>query len=393
MNRQDWQSAFGDVPEDFHRRLCAALDGLEDGKMKKRFKFSTMLAAALIAALLITGAAVAATRLGILDHMNRYENAIVPLDGAEALVATDMGSAENEYATLTVEEALYDGQGVMLQLRIAPKDPEHDAIFSDDDREAYDFDEHPVPVAQNDSLGWYRDDGTWDEVETYEADGVRYYTDMYVEEVLGRKDGRRIIYSDFDFDIDGGEYSELMPSSSWDEETQPDGSVRIWMEADAEVPLPNRQIAMKVIGRTWTDAEALVPFDDIEFTLAADEDERRALLEPVGDGKGERCQVTGGEVLFTKIRGYVTVDYLVEPIEGEDRDTTISIVDADGQPIATGGGWQDNPEIVDGVQHCRAHWQIQSYDALPETIWFEVRADDAPEVSLGRIECRVEEVD
>ena len=48
MNRRDFQRAFGDVPEDFHLRLQETLDGLEEKNMKKKYKLSTVLIAAVL---------------------------------------------------------------------------------------------------------------------------------------------------------------------------------------------------------------------------------------------------------------------------------------------------------------------------------------------------------
>ena len=38
MKRSDWQNAFGETPDYFRRQLTSTLNGLEAGKMKKRYK-------------------------------------------------------------------------------------------------------------------------------------------------------------------------------------------------------------------------------------------------------------------------------------------------------------------------------------------------------------------
>ena len=95
MKRADWQRAFGEVPEDFHLRLRSTLNGLEEKEMKKKRNLTlTLLAAALIVALL-AGAGIAASKLGVFDMLKKTADPIVPLEGAQELVGTNLGSAEN----------------------------------------------------------------------------------------------------------------------------------------------------------------------------------------------------------------------------------------------------------------------------------------------------------
>ena len=55
MNQKDFQNIFGDAPEDFRLRLRETLDGLEEKNMKKRYKVSTVLIAAVILILALAG--------------------------------------------------------------------------------------------------------------------------------------------------------------------------------------------------------------------------------------------------------------------------------------------------------------------------------------------------
>ena len=128
MNQREWQNAFGDVPDTFRHQLRSTLNGLEEVKMKKRTKVSTLLIAAALAVALLAGAGIAATKLGVF-HMLDTAEPILPLEGAEALVGTNLGTVENDVAKLTVEQAVFDGQGALVQLRIAPKDAEKYVMF------------------------------------------------------------------------------------------------------------------------------------------------------------------------------------------------------------------------------------------------------------------------
>ena len=105
MNQRDWQNAYGNAPEDFHLRLVETLDGLEEKNMKQRYKLSTTLIAAVITVLLATGAALAANQLGIFEFFTNRADPILPLEGAEGMVLTGLGSVENELVTVTLEEA------------------------------------------------------------------------------------------------------------------------------------------------------------------------------------------------------------------------------------------------------------------------------------------------
>ena len=129
MNRKDMQRAFGNADDAFRLRLRQTLDGLEEKEMKKKYRLSTVLIAAVILVAVLAGAGIAASRLGIFDFLDTA-NPIVPLPGAEEMVATNLGTSENEYAVLSVEEAVFDGQGVMVKCRLTPKDAEKYAMFN-----------------------------------------------------------------------------------------------------------------------------------------------------------------------------------------------------------------------------------------------------------------------
>ena len=101
--------AFGTAPDAFRTQVNQMIDRLEDEPMKKRYKLTTILAAALIAALLGT-AAVAAYQGRLAEMFKSPEDglaneAVVP--GIQEMHETYEGSA----VRCTVQEALYDGEG------------------------------------------------------------------------------------------------------------------------------------------------------------------------------------------------------------------------------------------------------------------------------------------
>ena len=166
MNQKDWQRAYNDTPEDFHLQLIGTLDVLEERKMKKGFKFSAVLIAAVIMALLASGAYVA-SKLGIFHMLTHSASPIVPLEGAEEMVVAGLGYTENELVSVTVEEAMFDGQMVLVQFRLRPKNIEQYALFAafmqDTPEDVY--------ITENEQVG----DDEWE------------------FRVVGRRDGKQII--------------------------------------------------------------------------------------------------------------------------------------------------------------------------------------------------------
>ena len=70
MKAWDWNAAFPPVPENVHRRLEQALkQKKEPMKMKKALRPATALALTLAVLLALTGAALAAEQLGVLDYL------------------------------------------------------------------------------------------------------------------------------------------------------------------------------------------------------------------------------------------------------------------------------------------------------------------------------------
>lgn len=389
MNKHEWQKAFGETPESFRDQLRSTLNDLEDKNMKKRYKISTMLAAALIAALLIVGAGLASGKLGVFKILNRIE----PLDGAEEMVAVNLGSVENDLVTLSVEEAVYDGYGAILKLRIAPKDTEKHALYAamlqDAPEDIYNVESVPVEVG-NGEVFITTDEGEVIEIPTYEKDGKLYYEDQYEFRVLGRKDGRKMInYWPRISESDGRTFQDEEWGTgtffdTMDAEEQPDGSVIVWCEATGAENARPDQMDISVSARITLDGEE-VPIESIPVRLVNAEQERTVTLEPVGDGQGEGFKILSGEISFTRLKAYFKLDYVDQSnvIYG----TSVRLYDAEDNEIYTGSGWtrEIGRDAENPINH--AVMEMQSLEEIPESIWVEIKAiDDKP---LGRVECRV----
>ena len=367
MNQKYWQNAFGNAPEEFHLRLTHTLEGLEEREMKQRFKFSTALVAAVIAVVLVTGAAFAASQLGIFKfYMNRADP-ILPLDGVEEMAVTNLGSVENDLVTVTVEEALYDGQGALVQIRYTPKDPENYVLLSD----GLDF----------------------------EKEGDHYISRTYYEDgseliqMSGRIDGRKDIICGKNITLTDDAGGEIW-IGSWDGETQEDGSIVIWGSGLSDQPL-SENVTLNVKPGTlicgeWNDdlgsrETERVEIEELSVPMPTPEPERHVRYEPVDNGEGERFKVLSAEVSYTKLCAYLSVDYSYEQQDDELMGITFRVYGADGEPITLGTG---SGSVGDDIEHWSL--EMQSFDEIPESLWFEAKVI-GEDVTLGRVECRMVE--
>ena len=421
MKRTDWQSAFGEVDEDFHLRLRSTLDGLEERDMKKRKNYTAILLAAALIVALLAGAGIAATRLGVF-HMLDSADPIVPLEGAQELVGTNLGSVENELVKLTVEEAVFDGQGALVQLRIAPKDDQYvlfDSMLQDAPEELFETERVPLELAAGEqefemdgrSIRIVNGEDVWllvdgaevgipasaaealaQNLPIYTADGRVYYADMEEYRVLGSRDGREILGYWPLIRVEGeSEDAEALGLESFfdtlDAETQADGSVIVWASGYAEEPLGLDALTISCGAKVYPDGQT-IEMDALTLKLPRSEAERRVRIEPVGDGAGERFKILSGSIAFTKVRGYMQLDYSYKQAEnGEEMGIDFRIYDAEGRRITTGSGGSA-PDADGSTFHLVC--EMQSFAEVPETIWLEAKVI-GEDKTLGRVECRLVE--
>ena len=337
MKRTDWQNAFGEVDEDFHLRLRSTLNELEETDMKNRKNLAVIILAAALIVALLAGAGIAASQLGVF-HMLDSADPIVPLEGAQELVGTNLGAVENDLVKLTVEEAVFDGQGALVQCRLSPRDTERYAMFNsfmqDAPEEEYITETVPAEVAEG-SQEIETDDGvytiineaehsllfngvpiefpaSWDaaqaaNIPVYEENGAIYYGDYREYRVLGRRDGRQTI--DYWISVYTGD--DRIELDAYDAEGQADGSVLVWCSGFADEKLDAEEIEAHVIGEISVDGVDTM-LDEIAFTLPKTDAERRCSLQPVGEGKGERFEILSVSIAFTKVRAYMQLDYSYE---------------------------------------------------------------------------------
>ena len=389
----------------FLEQRVLAGEGKEKGKMRKKRRIVLALALALA---LLSVTAFAASKLDLFRFMEKVRDPIEPLDGAEALVSTDLGSAENELVTLRVEEAVYDGQGVMVLARLAPKDPEqyalHNSFFLDAPEEEYLVEYMPAEVPEGvypyangtmeirngpDERALYVDGAPVElptDRETADAAGLPVYLDgdaMYFthqeSEQVTRLDGKQMIFFEVVM-VPASEGAEgLANGMSGNAEAQPDGSVLLWFDAFSDAPLPET-VEMKLNVSVFLDGKPF-PLEDIGFSLDRAEPERTAAFAPEGDGAiGERVRIRAVNMTVTKVRGYLTIDYEYQAAEGEPMDISFRLYDGEGNEIHTGGG-ASMFDAETGIY--RERQEIQPFDEIPTSLILEAKAIGG-EV-LGRI--------
>ena len=380
----------------FLEQRVLAGEGKEKETMRKKRRIVLALALALV---LLSVTAFAASKLDLFRFMEKVRDPIEPLDGAEALVSTDLGSAENELVTLRVEEAVYDGQGVMVLARLAPKDPEqyalHNSFFLDAPEEEYLVEYMPAEVPEGvypyangtmeirngpDERALYVDGAPVElptDRETADAAGLPVYLDgdaMYFthqeSEQITRLDGKQMIF----FEVVMAPASEgaegLANGMSGNAEAQPDGSVLLWFDAFSDAPLPET-VEMKLNVSVFLDGEPF-PLEDIAFSLDRAEPERTAAFAPEGDGAiGERVRIRAVNMTVTKVRGYLTIDYEYQAAEGEPMGISFRLYDGEGNEIHTGsGGGMFDAET--GIY--REQQEMQSFDEIPTSLILEAKA-------------------
>ena len=346
----------------FLEKRVLAGEGKEKRKMRKKRRIVLALALALA---LLSVTAFAASKLDLFRFMAKVRDPIEPLDGAEALVSTDLGSAENELVTLRVEEAVYDGQGVMVLARLAAPGP--GAIraaqlffFLDAPEEEY-LEYMPagvrrgIPVCQRHNgnpatgrmsgavCGWRTRRAPTDR-EMADAAACRVYLDgdaMYFthqeSEQITRLDGKQMIFFEAVM-VPASEGAEgLSNGMSGNAEAQPDGSVLLWFDAFSDAPLPET-VEMKLNVSVFLDGEPF-PLEDIAFSLDRAEPERTATFVPEGDGAiGERVRIRAVNMTVTKVRGYLTIDYEYQAAEEEPMGISFRLYDGEQHRNPAGGG-------------------------------------------------------
>lgn len=408
MTQHDWQNAFGEADASFRLHLHQTLTKLEDRKMKKRYRLSSVLVAAALMLISLAGGCFAADQLGIFDFFNTADP-IVPLEGAEAMVGTNLGSSENEYAVLSVEEAVFDGQGVLIKCRLTPRDGENYALYDDMMQTATDdlyyIERIPAKAAEGRQHWWDNEKEyalinkngirklTVDGVEQplplspdearerrlgfYEMGDALYYIG-YDWNVLGRRDGKTMMGYWIWFSMD----DELIFLNTHDAKEDVDGSIVWWASGVADEVLDVDAIEMTVHASVQPEDEDL-PLPEIKVTLPRSEEQRVYNFTPDESTADSGIEILSAKIICTRVRAYVRIEY--RSPENKAMDVDFSLYSESGQEmkLGAGGSWEEN-----GV-YC---WKIemQPLEELSESILLEVNGIGEAQAS-ARFVCNVSE--
>lgn len=126
MKKQEWENAFGSVPENFERMVARQLQKIKEEQPVKKIKGVTVIAIACIITLVGAIAYAAVNQWNIQSFIGRWFGAEITEEGRNALKAMAPGtySAENNEMTVTVRQALYDGSTLYVMVAATPKHPE-----------------------------------------------------------------------------------------------------------------------------------------------------------------------------------------------------------------------------------------------------------------------------
>jgi hypothetical protein len=126
MTKQDWENAFGSVPMHFENMVARELRNIERTRPVRKIKPLTIAAIACIITLLGAIAYAAVTQWSMESFLGRWYGEQITQEGQKALQTMEPGkyAAETTNMTVTVRQALYDGQNLHVLIAAAPKDPE-----------------------------------------------------------------------------------------------------------------------------------------------------------------------------------------------------------------------------------------------------------------------------
>ena len=412
------QDLYGAVPDTLIDRADAFFASLPDEKEEKNVKKKITFSMVLAAVLAIVG--ITAFALGgsnIFRNIETRLNPIVPLDGARAMVEHNLGSSENEYVTVSVEEAIYDGNGVMVLVKVSPKDKDNHALYNemlqDFDEYLYVTDSIPVPVAEgrqsyvidgqeidivneNGECTLYVDDviseipGSSEEaiqkkLPVYKIDTSVYYADFFEPVVVGRKDGKKIL----DYWISVIFEDAQMMINSREAHLEEDGSVFVWYDGFGFTgESAHEKLSVKVEGWVSVD-DVQYAFQEIPFELHPCEPDREISLVFEEQTEWSDFELYSAKIIFTKVRAYFTAEYRCD---NDDLSPVFALYTVDkGQKVeqvVSGSGYVEKPEADGGRYLCTS--EFQSFTEIPEEFMLEI-IDHATGNEIADVLCRTKE--
>lgn len=357
------------VPEHFIEAREQTLNLIQRGEFygtaQRRSLPRTAVLAAIAVLLLTVGAAAAVNRFGILDFL-KWSHMSIP-EGAEETFMTDLGKAEGELYTASVEEAYFDGVNFMLIVRYEVKDPQ-EMLFVNELQGLWRDDEGFYSVHRIWELGGPED--PWQSLSDYEDEhgGTRARISAIQPEIF------------MDGESWGGSGSGFH---------QPDGSLISVLQGTFDQPAESPAAIVIRCGAVPVGTEKPTEYEEISVTLEPSETVWQAEYAPQETGEGwqiESLRITAGRMLMQ-----AEIEYFCEAgLTSEHDYGTIVIRDADGKDIPVpGGGGGEITVLPDGSFRSKWSMTLLSPDGQPDTLMLYLERDGA--LPLGPIECRLAE--
>lgn len=336
MRQYDWKHAYGQPPSEFHQGLCQTLRTLSEQELSEQEQVSgshakSLLLIAILILALLAGVAFAVNQLNLLKYL--YEDQ-PPVEDSSAILTNFDTTVSNDMLTVSVEEALFDGKGLILTIRYRLNDAQHYYFGESFVSEGA---EHPMPNA----------------------------TALYPwpPSVL----------------INGSEYGK-----SWTWTIEPDGSMLYY--AGVLVSLPKGTQSIDVTINNHLGGE--LNLENMNLVLHVRTSLRHATVLPVESEQCERFAIASAQLTLNSVLSYLDVEYSYQQASaGEEMGIVIWVYDANGARIE---------EVNLSSEICRSlengnflsTISLPYFKELPETLYLEAKViGDA--VTLGRIECQV----
>ena len=400
ISKERIQNLYGPVPDTLFEkadRLFASLpEEKEEKNMKRKIPFTVALAAVL-AIVSITAFALGGGNL--FRNIETRLNPIVPLHGAQEMIETNLGSSENEYVSVSVEEAIYDGSGVMVLVRVTPKDSAKYALYNEMlqnfDEDLYVTDSLPVPVpegSQSFVMGGRNidivnengvcsinvdgadteipdsnEEAIQNKLPVYEIDTTVYYADFFEPVVVGRKDGKKIL----DYWVSVIFENAQMMINSREAYLQEDGSVLVWYDGFGfQGEKAPETLSVKVSAWVGEDDQRYT-LSEIPFKLHPCEPEREIHLVCKGESDFNEIDLLSSKIVFTKVRAYFTAEY---DCENADISPVFDLYTVNNgkkaEKAVSGSGYVTKSEEAE--RRYLITTEFQSFEEIPDEFILEI---------------------
>ena len=345
MNKDDFRNMVPETPQHFVQRMDETLERIETMNKKVVYRSGRIALICAVLIVVLVGSAFAAAKYGVFDFMINLH----PIEGAEKLVKTNLGTIENEYFRMELEEAVYDGFGGIVQLRYTDKTEAYAIKPS-----AYDDYTDPMYI--------------WVE-EVYEDGSSSGYP-------AGRKDGKRVISLSSDVVITD-ENGKKIEFNSYDAFRDSDGSYVVRTEGFSSERMSDQAVISithnaGIYNEDMTKREKL-EVKELVAKIDCAEKQRKVKLIPDEGFSQDDFEIVEAYAEFTPLRAYLTVNYRYTESEDAPFGVTVTVYDANGNRIETGDGEWNRIPSESGEELYSEVQEMQSLETIPEKLVLRIK--------------------